>query len=255
MTAFDDLFTTPFHEMSGSGRARVLQRLADTELFVALAGDPKNDRLELQVFGLPEGQVALACDTEDRLSAFFSDRPVAYAAMPGRALAARLMPMGIGLLVNPEEQSQVLVTPDMLGWLVKILDHASVEGVRRPAHLLPPTPEMVAALAEPLAARLADLSGLAQSAHLVAGDWEDDITHVLLIVGTDPAHQAAVAKAVAELAAVLDLPSAMTVGFPSAESVPPFAVSFEIAAQAPDSPVERRQRAPGSDPSKPPKLR
>lgn len=255
MTAFDDLFPAPFHDLPEAERARILQRLADTELYVALANDPAGDRLDLQVFTLPEGRVALACDSEERLSAFFSGKPVAYAAMPGRVLAARLMPLGVGLLVNPEEVSQVLASPEILGWLVQVLDRSTVEGVERPAHLLPPTPEMLAALAAPLAERLADMSGLAQSAHLVAGDWNGETTHVLLVVGADPAHHAAIAKAVAELVAFLDLPTALSVGFPSAAAIPAFAVGFDIPAFIPEAPLARTQIAPGSDPGKPPKLR
>ena len=51
MTPLDSLCTAPFHELPDVARARVLNRLADTELFVALDGDPVEDRARLRAEG------------------------------------------------------------------------------------------------------------------------------------------------------------------------------------------------------------
>ena len=40
MTPLDALCALPFHDLPDAARARVLNRLADTEIFVALARDP-----------------------------------------------------------------------------------------------------------------------------------------------------------------------------------------------------------------------
>ena len=48
-----------------SGLAR-LSRLADTQLSVALSREPVGDQIELRLFPLQGGQVALACDLHTR---------------------------------------------------------------------------------------------------------------------------------------------------------------------------------------------
>ena len=89
MTPLDELCQVPFHEADAPVRSRILSRLADTELFVALLAEPADDRAELRLFDLPEGRFALACDREERLAGFVGG-PVAYLALPGRVLAAAL---------------------------------------------------------------------------------------------------------------------------------------------------------------------
>ena len=63
MTALDDLAPVPFHDADAPQRARMLSRLADTELAVALVAEPQGDQVELRIFPLETGPVALACDT------------------------------------------------------------------------------------------------------------------------------------------------------------------------------------------------
>ena len=123
MTPLDALCALPFHDLPDAARARVLNRLADTEIFVALARDPEGDRVALRMFDLPTGPMAVATDAEDRLAAFFAE-PVAHVALPGRALAAMLAPEGVALMVNPGAPSEMLLDPAMLGWL------AQEEGIR-----------------------------------------------------------------------------------------------------------------------------
>ena len=89
MTPLDSLCPIPFHDAEPPARARVLSRLADTELFAALVEEPAGDRAELRIFDLPGGSVALACDTQDRLAGFL-EGPVAYVGLPGRVLAQAL---------------------------------------------------------------------------------------------------------------------------------------------------------------------
>ena len=89
MTPLDNLCPSPFHELPDAQRARVLNRLGDTELFVALDADPVGDRVRIRLFDLPQGRLAIAADEEDRVAAFF-DAPTGHVAMPGRALAAML---------------------------------------------------------------------------------------------------------------------------------------------------------------------
>lgn len=244
MTALDDLCPVPFHDADAPARARILSRLADTELAVALEAEPAgDDAIVLRHFDLPDGPVALACDGEGRLAAFFG-APTAFAAMPGRALAGVLRAGGLGLLVNPGAPSEMLLDAEMLGWLQTALAPAPEPGEAK-LRLGAPDAGAVAALAAPLAQRLADLCGLISGAALVSAAG-GDAGHVLLIAGAEADHQPAIAKALAEALAFLpEVPGGVDVSF--SEAVPPVqALRFDLSPP---------QTAPRSRPDAPPILR
>ncbi|SNR54194.1 hypothetical protein EYF88_12995 [Paracoccus sediminis] len=241
MTALDDLAPVPFHDADAPQRARMLSRLADTELVVALRAEPAGDTIELRMFPLDGGPVALACDAEDRLAGFLGG-PVAYGAMPGRVVAGLLKSQGAGLLVNPGHPSEMLLDAAMLDWLVGAL---SVVPQATDARLRPtaPAPAVVQALAQPLAERLGDMRGLIAGAAL-AGTEEG---HAVLIAGADPAHQPAIAKALAEALAFLPpQPGGVDVSFTDAV-LPPAVLQFDLAVP--------REPAPAPRPKGPPNLR
>lgn len=254
MTPLDSLCTAPFHELPDVARARVLNRLADTELFVALDGDPVEDRARLRLFDLAGGKLAIAADEEERLAGFFG-APTGHVAMPGRALAAMLAPEGVTLMVNPGASSEMLLDPGLLAWLAEALAQAPAEDQAAPAQLHPPTPEMVAALAEPLAARLADMEGLAEAVALVAAHWPDGAEgHMLVLSGAPEEARPLIAKALAELLAFLPpLPAPCDVAFDL--PLPKGALILRLDPVAPEAVPVPGPRAPGSDPDKPPILR
>lgn len=236
MTALDDLAPQPFHDADAPQRARMLSRLADTELAVALAAEPAGDRVELRIFPLEGGPVALACDTEDRLAGFFGG-PVAYAAMPGRVLAGLLESEGAGLLVNPGHPSEMLLDAAMLDWLTGALS-AAPEPADARLRLIPPVPGVVEALAQPLAERLGDMRGLIAGAAL-AGTGDG---HVVLVAGADPAHQPAIAKALAEALAFLPpQPGGVDVSFADA-ALPSGVLRFDLTP--PEAEAPRRPKGP-----------
>lgn len=254
MTPLDALCAVPFHDLPDAARARVLNRLADTEIFVALARDPEGERIALRLFDLPSGRMAIAADMEDRLADFFAG-PVAHAALPGRALAQMLAAEGIALMVNPGAPSEMLLDPATLGWLSQALQSAPAEDQAGPARLSAPAPDMVAALAEPLAARLTDMAGLAETAALVAAEWPEGARgHLIVLSGVAEDHRPLVAKALAELIAFLPpLPQACDVAFDLA--VPDNALLLRLDPVQPRPEPKSAPRAPGSDPDKPPILR
>ncbi|MTE00045.1 hypothetical protein GIY56_07080 [Paracoccus sp. YIM 132242] len=240
MTALDDLAPRPFHDADAPQRARMLSRLADTELAVALVAEPAGDRVELRIFPLETGPVALACDTEDRLAGFFGG-PTAYAAMPGRVLAGLLKSEGAGLLVNPGKASEMLLDAAMLDWLTGALS-AAPQATDARLRLTPPAPAVVTALAQPLAERLGDMRGLIAGAAL-AGTGD---AHVVLVAGADPAHQPAIAKALAEALAFLPpQPGGVDVSFTDA-ALPAGVLRFDLTVEEP---------APQPRPKGPPILR
>lgn len=228
MTALDELCTTPFHDASDGARARVLSRLADTELFVALTAEPVDDGAEIRLFDLPSGPVALACDGEERL-ANFMERATPFAAMPGRVLADMLQDQAVGLLVNPGCASEILLDPASLTWLRDALA-ARPEADEATHQLVAPQPDAVAALAQPLAERLADMHGLIAGAALAGTDTGG---HLVIVAGADAAHQPAIAKALAEALAFLpDQPGGVDIAF-SDRPVPGFALQFDLTPPAP----------------------
>lgn len=237
MTALDDLAPAPFHDADAPQRARMLSRLADTELAVALMSEPVGDAVDLRIFPLDIGPVALACDGEDRLAGFLGG-PVAYAAMPGRVLAGLLKSEGAGLLVNPGQPSEMLLDAAMLDWLTGALS-AAPEAAEARLCLTPPAPAVVEALAQPLAERLGDMRDLIAGAAL-AGTGGG---HVVLIAGADPVHQPAIAKALAEALAFLpEQPGGVDVSFTDAV-LPDGIVSFDLSPPQPSTP-QKRQKGP-----------
>ena len=250
MTPLDDLCSVPFHLADAPARARVLSWLADTELFAALVAEPAADTAELRIFDLAEGRFALACDNEERLAGFVGG-PVAYLALPGRVLAAALADEGQGLLVNPGHPSQLMLDADTLRWLSAALDaRPSMTSAASARRLLPPTPEAVALLSEPLALRLGDMIGLVGRLSLVQAEWLDGRSgHALMLQGVAPAHEGAVAKAFAELLAFLpQLPGGVDIGFADRD-MPMGALRLEPPPPPPAPEPPRR------DPKVPPRLR
>ena len=122
MTPLDTLCPAPFHELSDAGRARVLNRLADTELFVALAAEPEGDRVAPLLFDLPGGRMAIAAMA--RIGWRGSSMRTDYAALPGRVLAAMLSGEDLSLMVNAGAPSEMLLEPATLRWLAEALRRA-----------------------------------------------------------------------------------------------------------------------------------
>ncbi len=240
VTALDDLATVPFHDADAPQRARMLSRLADTELAVALVQEPRGDRIELRMFPLEGAQVALACDGEDRLAGFFG-QPVAYAAMPGRVLAGLLRAEGAGLLVNPGQPSEMLLDAAMLNWLTGALAATPEEAEAR-LRLTAPAPDVAEALAAPLGQRLADMRGLIAGAALVGVAGGQG--HLLLVAGAPADRHAAVAKALAETLAFLPpQPGGVDISF-SEPSPPPGALLFDLTPPQPEPEAPKVPRPP-----------
>lgn len=241
MTALDDLAALPFHDADAPARARMLSRLANTRLSVALAAEAEGDEIRLRMFPLDGAQVALACDSDERLAAFFGS-VTPYAAMPGRVLAGLLADAGAGLLVNPGHPSEMLLDGAMLDWLRGALSVTPQAEIAR-LTLRAPAPAAVQALAGPLAERLADLQGLVSGAALVGlgGAGDEPEGHLLLIAGAPAAEQPAIAKALSETLAFLpEQPGGVDISF--AETEPPAtALRFDLTP----APTARQPRPKG----------
>ncbi|MTH63618.1 SseB family protein [Paracoccus shanxieyensis] len=250
MTPLDQLCQIPFHDAPAAARARILSRIADTEFFAALTHEPAGDQAELQIFALPDGPVALACDAEERLAGFLGG-PVAYLALPGRILAGALAAEGRGLLINPGHPSEMLLDSALLAWLVQTLQaQPSLAPDEAPRAITPPDADAAQRLAAPLGQRLGDMRDLVRAAGLMACEWADGRKNHLLVLRDVPQDRRdAVAKAFAELLAFLpEAPGGTDIAF-SDQDLPAQALPIIAPPVAPEPP------APQRDPNAPPRLR
>jgi hypothetical protein len=133
----------------------------------------------------------------------------------------------------------MLLDAAMLDWLTSALA-AAPEPTDARLRLTAPAPAVVETLAQPLAERLADMHGLIAGAALAgAGDG-----HVVLIAGADPAHQPAIAKALAEALAFLPPQSGgVDVSFTDA-TLPAGILRFDLTPPEEPEPAPRPKGPP-----------
>ena len=99
-----------------AGRLRFYERLADTELFMLLDGEPDGDQITPALFEVEDQRFALVFDREERLSQFVG-RVAPYAGLPGRDLVRMLTGQGIGLALNLEvAPSAMLIPAEAVDW-------------------------------------------------------------------------------------------------------------------------------------------
>lgn len=242
-----------------AARLRFYERLADAELFLLLTKEASGDQMSPEIFDLGDAQFVLVFDREERLARFVG-KPAPYAALSGRVIAQMLEGQGIGLGVNLEvAPSQMLIPPEAVTWLSETLAHSPDEVEARAEELYAPKglPEN---LLTALDAKLATTAGLAQNAYLVAIRYEGGATgHMLGFIGTADGAQSALAKAAGEALTFSGIEAgSIDVGFfdasdPMTAAMAKVGLRFELPKVAVRE--ETVRMAPGSDPSKPPKLR
>lgn len=255
-TAHDAMQAAPDDDRA---RLRFYERLADSELFLMLTEEAKDDRVSPELFELPVATYVLVFDREERLSTF-AGRAVPYAGLSGRAIAGMLAGQGIGLGLNLEvAPSSILIPPDAVDWLAATLAEAPSEVEERIAEFTRPAglPEdLLAALDQ----KLAMTAGLARQAFLVGTVGESGARgHLLAFIDAEDGARAALAKAAGEALTFSGLEAGvMDVGFFAAHDQAAAALArhglrFDLPEPAKVSEVVRP--APGSDPEKPPILK
>lgn len=239
-------------------RLKYFERLADSELFLLLTEEAKDDRVSPELFEVADAQFVLVFDREERLSEFVG-KPAPYAALSGRVIASMLAGQGIGMALNPEvAPSSNIIGPEAVAWLSDTVAATPQQMQAQISTVLPPSaPEtLISALAE----KLATAMGLAQAAYLVGVEYDTGVRgHVLGVVDALPDAQGAIAKAVNEAltfsgleAAALDVTFIQS-GQPIAATMARHGLRFDLPQ--PQAPIETTPKAPGSDPDKPPNLR
>jgi hypothetical protein len=242
-----------------AARLRFFERVADGELFLLLETEAGDQAVTPRVFALEDGPVVLAFDREDRLSAFTA-APAAYAALPGRVMAAQLAGQGIGIGLNlGVAPSSFLMSAGAVDWLAATLGHAPAEVQARPLSFHAPggLPER---LIEGLDAKLARAGGLALTALLAGVTYADGRRgHMLAFVGAVPGAESALARAAAEALTFSAVDAGeMDVTFLAPEEpvlVPLARVALRFDLPVPALPDPVTPGAPGMDPGRPPRLK
>lgn len=240
-------------------RLRFYERLADSELFMLLASEPDGERVEPEVFQTEQGSFVLVFDREERLAAF-AGRIVPYIALSGRIIVQMLKgsEIGLGLNLEVENGSQMLVPAGALDWLRDTLDNAPEAVEANVEEVLPPKglPEN---LLIALDTKLAMAAGLADGAYLVALRYDTcGQGHLLGFVDAQSGAETALAKAVSEALIFSGVEAgALDVGFfKSSDEMAGRLARVGLRYELP-TPVEPQleRPVPGSDPDKPPRLR
>lgn len=239
-----------------AARLAWFDRLAASELFLLLEDEATEDRVRPRVFPVEGADLVLAFDREERLSDF-AGGAAPYVALSGRAMAEMLAGAGLGLGVNLGTGAEMVLEADAVAWLAQTLSETPEQIEDRPDEILAPDglPET---LLTALDGRLASAAGRARSAFLVAtrhGDGRNG--HLMGFVDPAPGAEGALARLVGEALTFSGLEAAaLDVGFfrtddPVCERLARVGLRFDL----PDPVMPEVPKAPGSDPSAPPRLR
>ena len=242
--------------------------LIASELFLWLADLPDTagqaaGAVAPQVFDLETGPTALAFDSEGALAGF-AGAAAPYLALPGRVLVTMLAQAAppLSLLVQDGVGRAELLDPDALAWLTQTLQAPApqVDTDRIEAYLPPALPESDLALLVPvLERRLSHLPGL-QAAVLVQARWaQGGGGHLLALSGLPEPAQAPVARAVAEALTLSGAGLArLDVVFPGPgrmRAITAAGLALNPARFAAPESAPAATAPPGSDPTRPPRLR
>ena len=242
-----------------AARLKFYERLADGELFMALDGEAREDRIKPMIFEVEGNRFVLVFDSEDRLTEF-TERPSPFVALSGRAIVGMLIGQNIGLAINPAvAPSATLLPPEALSWLQDTLGAGPQEAQGTPTDVHAPknVPET---LITSLDAKLSTMAGMARVAYLAECVYkEGPRNHVIAFVDAQESGKPAMARAISEALTFSGLEAAsLDILFLKASdaicaSLARVALRFDLPQVV--KPEARTVTAPGMDPDKPPKLR
>lgn len=244
-------------EDEGAARA-FWAELAAAELFLLLEQEATGASVTPRVLTAEGADYVLVFDREERLAGFIGG-PVPQAALSGRALARMLADRGLGLALNFEAPSAVLLPAEAVDWLAGTLGQGPDEAEARPRAVYPPG-DLPETLLAALDARLAGAAGLAACAWLVRAEYADGGEgHLLAVIDVAPGAAPALARAVAELwrfagvdAGGLDV-AFLDAADPAVARLSRVGLRFDLPR--PEPRAEMPGAAPGMDPDAPPRLR
>ena len=241
-----------------SARLHFYERLADAELHLMLNSEPTGGKLNPAVFPVDRADYVLVFDHEERL-AEFAGQITPYAALSGRTIAAMLTGQSIGLGVNlGVAPSSILIPPEAVSWLADTVAVRPAEEQDRPIEVGAPS-QVPQSLLQGLNVKLAAAAGLAQSAYLVAVDYQSGrYGHLLGFVQALAGAEQALSQAVAEALVFSGVEGGeIDVAFfaehdPICAKLANVGLRFDLPQQCEFS---AQPAAPGMDPKSPPRLR
>lgn len=239
-----------------AARLRFYERIADSELYLLLVGEPDGDQVSPELFDVKDQKFALVFDREERLSSFVG-RAAPYAGLPGRGLIQMLDGQNVGLALNLEvAPSAMLIPPNAVDWLAEILRNAPEETQGTLSELRSPgtLPEEVVT---GLDRKLAIAAGLASHAYLAGAVYkEGGVGHILAFVDARDEAEKALAHAAGEALTFSGI-EAGTIDVMFVSSGDEVADILQRVGLRFDLPVPEQPSipgAPGMDPENPPKL-
>ncbi len=239
-------------------RLRFYERIAESELFLALVSEPEGDEITPQTFPVEDQTFVLVFDREERLVEF-AEGTTATAVLSGRALAGMIAGQEIGMALNLGAPSSILIPADAVAWLADIVSESPDEVEERPQEFSAPAglPE---SLITALDGKLALAAGLARSAYLSGVTYEGGRrSHMLGFVDPVPGAEPSLARAVGEALSFSGIEAGMLdVGFfRASDPVCALLAKTGLRFDLPDlTGVDKIPgSAPGMDPENPPKLR
>ncbi|MFS4437504.1 SseB family protein [Paracoccaceae bacterium GXU_MW_L88] len=244
---------------SGGDAARLAYfgRLFETELFLLLAEEPRDDMVSPAIFDVNGAGYALIFDLEERL-ADFANSAAPYLAMSGRTAVKALAGQGLGLGVNLGAPSETLWDAEAVAWMTEMAELATAEEARGAIETLDRPDTLPDGFLTTLDRKLANMAGLAKAAYLAKVRYkEGGEGHLLALTGVPDGAKAAVAQNIGE-AVRYDGGEALQLDLVFPDLSDPLLAALERAAlriALPEPQVPQERPAPGSDPDKPPKLR
>lgn len=248
---FNDMAADPDSETK---RASYYGCLASTELFVALEREA-GAGFEPKLVELDGTQYAMVFDLQERMAMFF-DAETSFVAMSGRALATSLAGQNIGLGLNlGVTETANLIGVEALDWLRERIEGEVRAGSSKVRKIEAPVFDNVELL-RAIDARLAVFAGAGRRAYLVRATLDREKTHLMVLVGIPEHLRSPIAGGLAEALRFLAPDLALDTVFLDADETLADAASRVglVFDMTPDVQPAKTIAAPGSDPSKPPKL-
>ncbi|MGJ8544471.1 MAG: SseB family protein [Sulfitobacter sp.] len=241
-----------------AARLRYYERVADGELYLLLEAEAAGDQVSPQLLETDAGQFVLGFDRATRLSAYVGGG-APYVALSGRAVVEMLEGQGLGMAINLGAPSEMLLPTSAVDWLRGTLANApdavsaKIEAVHPPKGL-PET--LITAIDE----KLSTATAMAACAWLVGVTYPGGGRgHLLGFVGASPRAESALVRAASEALTFSGIEAGtMDVGFfagtdPAVARMAKVGLRFDLPQG--EGLQQTPRMPPGSDPSKPPKLK
>jgi SseB protein N-terminal domain len=244
-------------EADDVARLRYYGELANADLCLLLDKQAGATSLTPKVYDLENGPFVLVFEGEERLAGFVGTvAPCAHLA--GRVIAGLLAGKGIGLAINLQGASSLLIPADAVDWLDGVLTQTPDVVDAVPEAIAAPG-DLPADLLQALGTNLALAAGQADAAYLAAVTYQTGRRgHILVFAGAKVRAEAALVRATGEALVFSGLDAGevdvafLAAGDAMVAALSRVALRFDMGVPEVE-PVAAA--APGSDPARPPKLR